>query len=80
MNTLVHADIFFFISTIGFIVLFAIGVVAAVYVVGILRQIKKISQKIGENAEDISDEAREFVHDLRESTIYHMLFGRKKKR
>lgn len=80
MNTLVHADIFFFISTIGFIVLFALGVVLLVYVIGILRQIRKITAKIGDNVEDISDEAKEFVYDLRASAIYRMLFGRKKKR
>lgn len=80
MNTLVHADIFFFVSTIGFIVLCALGVVVLVYVIGILSRIKKISEKIGDNVEVMSEEAREFVQDLRSSGIYRMLFGRPKKK
>jgi hypothetical protein len=78
MNTLAHADIFFFISSIGFIVLASLGIVVLVYVVGILKRIRKISEKIGDNVEDISSDAKEFVRDIRDSAIYRMLFGRKK--
>ncbi len=78
MNTLAHADIFFFISSIGFIVLASLGIVVLVYVIGILKRIRKISEKIGDNVEDISSDAKEFVRDVRDSAIYRMLFGRKK--
>lgn len=80
MNTLVHADIFFFISSIGFIILASLGTVVLVYVIGILKRIRKISEKIGDNVEGISDDAREFVRDVRESGVYRMFFRRTKKK
>lgn len=80
MNTLVHADIFFFISSIGFIILASLLTVALVYSIGILRKVKNITEKIGDNVEGISDDAREFVRDVRESGVYRMLFGRSKKK
>jgi len=80
MTTLIHADIFFLISTIGFIVLFAFSVVLLIYVVGIVRQVKKVSEKIAGNVENISEEASEFIRDVRESSVYRMLFARKRKK
>lgn len=78
MSTLIHADIFFFISTIGFIILASLGVVVLVYVIGIVRRINKISETIGDNIEGMSEDAREFVRDVRDSGIYRMFFGRTK--
>lgn len=78
MTTLIHADIFFFIASIGFIVLTAITAVLLFYVIGILRKVKAVSETIGENVEGMSADAREFVHDIRESSIYRMLFPRKR--
>lgn len=78
MNTLVQADIFFFISSIGFILLFVGGVVAWLYVIAVLRSVKRISQKIEDTVGDVSEEARAFVRDVRGSAPYRMFFGHKK--
>lgn len=78
MTTLIHADIFFFISTIGFIILASLGAVVLIYVIGIVRRINKISETIGGNIEGMSEDAREFVRDVRDSGVYRMLFGRAK--
>lgn len=79
MNTLIHADIFFVIASVGFVILAGLAVVALIYFIGILRSIKHMAQKIEGDVESISTDAKEFFHDVRSSGIYRMFFGRKKK-
>ena len=45
MNTLIHADIFFFVTTIAVVVVGAALTVLIVYLVGVLRNAKKISEE-----------------------------------
>lgn len=76
MNTLIHADVFFFISSIGFIVLCGLLIVALIYVVGILKSVKHISRKLEDDVDDLSAEAKEFFGDIRQSMVYRMIFGK----
>jgi 4-aminobutyrate aminotransferase-like enzyme len=78
MNTLIHADIFFFIASIGFVILIALSSVLLVYLIGIVRKVRSVSEKIGENVEGMSADAKEFVQDVRGSGIYRMLFPHKR--
>ncbi len=79
MDSLIHADIFFFISTIGFSILCAIAIVGFVYVVGILRHIRRISANLEGDMKNISGEATEFIKDIRKSVVYRMIFGKSRR-
>lgn len=79
MNSLVHADIFFFISSIGFILLFVLAIVALVYVVGILAGIKRIASRLEHSIDHMSDEAKEFFADIQDSVVYRLIFRKKRK-
>lgn len=63
MNTLIHADIFFFVTTIVVVVVGLLFVIALIYLIKVLNRIKTI-------AEQVRDETvlfREDIHDLRDS-------------
>jgi len=64
MNTLIKADIFFFITTIAIVLLTVVAIVVAIYVVRILRDIKNLSEKVkiegGEIIDDVAS-ARENI-------------------
>ena len=63
MDTLVHADIFFFVTTIAVIVIAMLFVIALIYLIKVLNRIKSI-------AEQVRDETilfREDIHGLRDS-------------
>ena len=63
MDTLIHADIFFFITTIAVVVITLLVVVVLIYLIKVLNRIKSI-------AEQVRDETilfREDIHDLRDS-------------
>ncbi len=80
MTTLAHADMFFFISTICFVLLTICGVVILVYVIGIVRSIKKASDTISSSLADVSADTQAFIRDIRESMVYRMFFGSPRKR
>jgi uncharacterized SAM-binding protein YcdF (DUF218 family) len=80
MNTLIHADIFFFIATIGFIILFILLAIAAYYLITFLRSVRRITLQLEHDAEAIGEDAKELMSDLRDSTVFRLLFGVKKRR
>jgi hypothetical protein len=79
-QTLIHADIFFFISSIGFVLIALVILVGLGYVVSILRKVNRITEKVETGIEAMEENTQEFISDLRESTVFRMLFGGRKKR
>lgn len=65
MNTLIHADIFFFVTTIWVVIISAIFVIILWNVAYIVNDLRHISRKIREG----SDVFAEDLHDLR--TVIH---------
>ena len=58
MNTLIKADIFFFITTIAIVLLTVVAIVVAIYVVRILRDIKNLSEKVKIEGGEIIDDVK----------------------
>lgn len=65
METLIHADIFFFISTIWMIIISAIFVIILWNVAYIVNDLRHISRKIRDGGDALSED----LHDLR--TVIH---------
>lgn len=67
MDTLIHADIFFFVTTIAVVIVGAVLAVALIYFVKILSDIKKITKQVHEETilfrEDLHDLRTEVHHD-----------------
>lgn len=61
MDTLIHADIFFFVTTIAVVVVAAVLTVALIYLAKVLSDIRKITQQVHEETVLF----REDLHDLR---------------
>ncbi|MEI6420346.1 MAG: hypothetical protein WCO30_01810 [bacterium] len=67
METLIHADIFFFVTT---VIVLAVGIilgVALVYIIRILRDVKKVSGKVKEGAAALSGDLNDLRENLREN-------------
>jgi hypothetical protein len=79
MNSIPHADMFFFIASIGFIVTFLLIVILLAYLISIFRKINRISAKIEKDIENIGDTAKDFVMQLWDSTVFSWIFGKKRK-
>lgn len=65
MNTLIHADIFFFITTIWVVIMSAIVVVILWHLAFIMNDLRHISKKIREGSETLSEDLRDLHTILR---------------
>ncbi len=80
MNSLAHANAFFLISTIGFVIIFILIVIGLVYVIMLFKSILRITKKIEKDIDNITDTAKSFIAQLWSSRLFSMIFGRRKKR
>lgn len=64
MDSFIHADVFFFITSIAVIMVTAFSVAALIYLVRILRDFNKISSKVKDETELIADD----INQLRRKT------------
>lgn len=76
-TSITHADLFFFISSLGFIIIFLVVLVGGLYVLRILKNVKDLSQRIKTEGEVILDDVHEFRHELKSkgSTAMSVLKG-----
>lgn len=72
-----HADIFFIISSVGFILLALLAAVALCYVILILRRWYRISRKIEDGMSTITEEAKTLLAALASHRLLAWLFGKK---
>ena len=79
MTTLIQANIFFFITSIAVVIFLILGIIAFYYIIGILRNIKKASDAIEHKIESVSEHADDLYHSIKESFLFSMLFGKKRK-
>lgn len=79
MNTLIHANIFFYISSLGFIIIFLIFTIISLYILSITIKINRIIKRIKKDIDTVGDTAKEFIFDLQESPFFSLFFRKKKK-
>jgi uncharacterized protein YoxC len=63
MDTLIHADIFFFVTTIAVVVITLLLIVVLIYVIKVLNRIKDIAEQVRQETVLF----REDIHGLRDS-------------
>ena len=79
MTTVMQSQIFFFISSVGFIIL---GILVGIVLVFILRAVNsfsKILKKLEKDVSSMSDTTKEMLEDVRDSNVFRFLFKGKKK-
>jgi len=66
MDTLIHADIFFFVTTFAVIMVASVFTVALFYFIKILKNTKEISEMIKEEAVLVREDLRSTRHNIRQ--------------
>jgi hypothetical protein len=68
-ESLIHADIFFFISTIALVVI-SIGLsIALYYGIQILRNVRDVSERVRDESEEVLSDVKKLRHALRDEGI-----------
>jgi hypothetical protein len=80
INTLVHADIFFFITSIAVVVLIGVILVASYYLIPTLRNFRDVSRTLKRGV-DKAEEGIENAYDrIEDSSIFKFIFGKSRKK
>lgn len=79
MDTLMKADIFFFVTTIAVAAFCIAGLIALACLIGILRDIKRATRKLEGELEAFGENADALYHKIAESFLFNLLFGKRRK-
>lgn len=80
MEGLAQSQIFFFISSVGFVILWILVGVLLFYLIRATRTFSKIIDKAEKDIDNIGDTTKEMLEDVRDSAVFGFFFRRKKKR
>jgi uncharacterized protein YoxC len=75
-----HADIFFVIASVGFVVLAILLVVLLIGLITFVRTINRVGKKVEKNVDMVGEDVQSFVEDMRESTLFRFIGGRRRKK
>lgn len=79
LHTMQNADIFFFISSIGFVIVFIIFSILLYYIIKAIRSFTRLMERIETNVDDVGFAGRELIEDMRDSAAFRLLFRPRKK-
>ncbi len=77
MDTLIHADIFFFITSIAVVVLTILFVIALIYFIQILVNFRDISKILKSGVNNASEKVEELLENLADNPVFRFIFGAK---
>ena len=65
MSTLIQSQVFFFISSVGFVILWILVAIFLVYLIRIIHTFTRIMKQIEKNIDEIGDTTKDMLSDLR---------------
>jgi hypothetical protein len=85
MQSLIHADIFFFVSTIALVVLTIGGVIILVYIIKIIRDVSHVSGRVKEESDEILNDVKTLRGNIKSEgfkfsfvhRFFRSIFGRR---
>jgi len=79
MDAIIQSQVFFFISSIGFVILWILVAVFLVYLIRATDTFSRIMSKMEKDIDEIGDTTKEIVEDMRDSAVFNFVFRKKKK-
>jgi hypothetical protein len=80
MDTLMQSQVFFFISSVGFVILWILLAIFLFYLIRATKTFSRILDQVGDDIESMGDTTKEMLEDVRDSAVFGFLFKKKKKR
>ena len=79
MNTITQSEIFFIISSVGFVMLWILVAIFLVYLIRIMHDFSRIIKKAEKDIDKINETTKDILLDVQESTLFQFIFGKKRK-
>jgi uncharacterized protein YoxC len=80
MESLLQLQVFFFISSVGFVILAILLAIFLFYLIRTTHTLSRIMGKVEKDIDNIGDTTKEILDDVRDSVVFNLLFRKKKKR
>jgi hypothetical protein len=80
MNGIPEVQVFFIISSVGFVALWVFVAVLLYYLIKITRIFHRIIEKAESDINKVGDVTREMFEDMKDSAAWNLIFRRKKSR
>lgn len=77
MDTLLQANIFFFIASMGTIIFIILGSIALFYLIHILKNVKEATDSLRGKIETASEQVEKMRQKISESLIFNLIFAKK---
>ncbi len=74
MTNAANSELFFMISSVGFIVLFIVLAILLYYLIKAVRAFKELTEKIERNVDTVGYAGRELIDEMRNSAAFRLLF------
>ena len=72
-------DIFFLISSIGFVTLWILVAIFLVYLIRAMHTFSRILDQIEKGINSIGDTTKDMLEDMKDSAVFRFIFGKKRK-
>ena len=79
MGTLSQSEVFFIISSVGFVLLWGFVAILLFYLIRISQSFSRIMDKIEDNVNKIGDTTKEMLEDLRDNKLFSFFLKKKRK-
>lgn len=79
MSTIAQSEVFFVISSVGFVMLWILVAVFLVYLIRIMHTLSGIMDKIDKGIDNIDDTIKETILDIKDSAVFRFIFGKKRR-
>ena len=79
MDTNTSVQVFFIISSIGFVTLWILVGIFLFYLIRAMKTFSRIMDTIENDVNRINDAAADVLSDIRESAVFNFIFGKKRK-
>ncbi|MFA6353331.1 MAG: hypothetical protein WCW93_00105 [Candidatus Paceibacterota bacterium] len=79
MDTLLQSQIFFFISSIGFVLLWILVAIFLFYLICVTKTFSRILDRVEKDIDNIGDTTKEMLDDIRDSAMFNFLFKKKRR-
>lgn len=80
MDTLLQSQVFFFISSVGFITLWIMVGIFLFYLIRATNTFSRILEQVEKDVDSMGDTTKEMLEDMRDSAIFNFMFGKKRRK
>lgn len=79
MDALIQSQVFFLISSVGFVTLWILTAIFLFYLIRATKVLSKIMDKVEKDIDSIGDTTKEMLEEVRNSVVFNFLFRKKRK-